>query len=254
LALVDRFKAPKAPSPQDELYLELRRQDTIQLATKFAWLHSPRNGQMQLMFHNIQSLEGHLDLVRSDNIYLKSDILLFVETWSKHYKEYPVTGFTMASRADCDGNLSKAMGSCCYVADHLRGDIGISGSTTNRQNGSVVSVSWVTVSGILIASIYACPSTNVSMIIETLDPIITVLLKKIFVGDFNVNTLVPNRQSQELVQFFFDNNMTSAIPSTLPTTAFNTQIDNIFTSFPIISSGHYFSISPSPHIPLYLRF
>jgi hypothetical protein len=42
----------------------------------------------------------------------------------------------------------------------------------------VVSVSWVTVFGILIASIYSPPSTNVSLIIETLEPIVAIPVKK----------------------------------------------------------------------------
>jgi hypothetical protein len=254
LAIVDRFTPPNPRSASDSLHLELCRQNSIQLTTKFSWLHSPRNGQMQLILHNIQSMAAHLDLVRKDSVYLNSDILLFVETWSIANQEYPIDGFLMASRSDCDGSVSKAMGSCCYVGNHLNDDIGTKGSNIVRQRNGVVSVAWVIIQDILVVSIYASPNTSVNNIIESLEAIPSWSGRKIFAGDFNINTMTRSRSRQELLNFFAHHNCTSALPPNLTTTTSNTQIDNIFTSFPIISVGHYFSISPSPHIPIYLRF
>ncbi|CAO3597626.1 unnamed protein product [Absidia cylindrospora] len=66
--------------------------------------------------------------------------------------------------------------------------------------------------------------------------------------------MVTSNRQRSLIDLFTSHRLSSALDRNLPATSAATQINNVFTSFSVESSGSYMSISPSPHLPLYLRF
>ncbi|XP_052128159.1 AAA ATPase forming ring-shaped complexes-like [Frankliniella occidentalis] len=86
--------------PASELAKELVRQDQERLLPSFRFLRES-TFNTQLLYHNIQSLPKHLKLVVNDEVFTKSDVLLFGETWTLPEDDIHLPGFAVASRIDC---------------------------------------------------------------------------------------------------------------------------------------------------------
>lgn len=72
---------------------ELLRHNEVALVPYFDHLLLPQQ-YTQLIFHNVQSLKNHFSHITNDTIYLHSDILLFVETWSSNSSSLIIPGFS----------------------------------------------------------------------------------------------------------------------------------------------------------------
>ncbi|KAI8333246.1 hypothetical protein BD560DRAFT_414970 [Blakeslea trispora] len=114
-----RFVAPQPPKNTDAIAIELTRQATVSLQTKFSNLYSSNTHAYQLMFHNVQSLNAHVDQLINDPAYMGSDFLLFAETRTTANQTIQIPGYHQVSRVDVEGNIPRANGSICFVKASL---------------------------------------------------------------------------------------------------------------------------------------
>ncbi|KAG2192949.1 hypothetical protein INT47_004688 [Mucor saturninus] len=252
----NKFIPPKALSSEkdSDLYKEIQRQPSITLSPTFTVLTT--KSHFQVISHNVQSLNAHLNQIINDPVYLSSDIILLNETWTLPTDNFQIPGFQLKSSLNCSDSTRKPIGSCCYVSDSLVGDFSSSSRLfTNNYNTSTISVSIVIVTLTLYCSIYASPDSNQSpdMFLEALSFITEHdYIYIVIAGDFNLNFYQDSPKSTTVTSFLNQLGIKSSLPESVrSTTKQHTFIDNIFTNQAIIDSGRYISFT-SHHDPLWL--
>lgn len=77
----------------------------------------PIYGSLQIMYHNIQSLNEHLLDVQHDSFFLNMDVLFFAEIWTL---PNDINNFEILVRIDSNESIHrKPNGIICFVKKHL---------------------------------------------------------------------------------------------------------------------------------------
>ncbi|KAG2215280.1 hypothetical protein INT45_012702 [Circinella minor] len=262
LHLIGVFRLPRPninSITETRLAQELARQQTVALIPCFQFLHNNR-AALQLIFHNVQSLNRHIALIRGDEVYLTSNFILLAETWTLSTDSddsLNINGFTLVTRQDSNTSEShrRAFGTIFYIRNDLLEHVNHS---TSYMPHPMVSISVIGYHGpLIISTVYALPRTPIQDLISALQQLIDTYPNSgfIFAGDFNVNFNIEESRTTQLLAFFSENNLSSASPTVTSTTPANTKIDDIFTNFPqaVTIANTYVSLSPSSHKPLYFR-
>ncbi|KAK3929547.1 Ribosome-binding factor A [Frankliniella fusca] len=74
-----KFEPPKPLPKTSFLRTEMKRWKTKEIIPKFRFLQD-KTKSFQIMFHNIQSLPKHINLIRNDKCFTNSDIIILGET------------------------------------------------------------------------------------------------------------------------------------------------------------------------------
>ncbi|GFX70554.1 ATP-dependent DNA helicase [Trichonephila clavipes] len=83
LYILGEYKAPLPPREDDLILQELKRLKGNSILPKYAFLHQHNNpNTLQIMYHNVQSLNAHYEDIAADPCVINSNILLFAETWT----------------------------------------------------------------------------------------------------------------------------------------------------------------------------
>jgi len=80
LYLIGNFKPPAPMVNSDHLWTEMTRWDSCKILPCFKFLREPQC-DIQVMYHNVQSLRKKWDLIKNDSSYKKSHLVFFSETW-----------------------------------------------------------------------------------------------------------------------------------------------------------------------------
>ncbi|GFR19720.1 ATP-dependent DNA helicase [Trichonephila clavata] len=80
LYILGEYKAP--PREDDLIFQEMKRLKAHSIIPKYAFLYHDPN-TLQIMYHNVQSLNAHHEDIAADPLRMNSNILLFAETWTK---------------------------------------------------------------------------------------------------------------------------------------------------------------------------
>ncbi|ORX66323.1 hypothetical protein DL89DRAFT_270250 [Linderina pennispora] len=254
LYLIGDFREPSPPDRNSSLQREYARQQQCQLLPVFRFLREPRQCQ-QLLFHNVQSLRAHLQLVTSDKVYMHSDLLLFAETWLCEDQSCEIPGFTMVASASRGSHGSSAVGACCYVSERLQSLVHGVMAGIQRFGRQSVSVAAATIRGTRFISMYASPGTRVEQITSTIAPYFSeTSMHYVLACDINID-LRKNGEQQRQIQALLNNyNLRMTTPSDSYSTRAGTRIDYIFTTLSNTEAGAYTTVSKSFHYPLWLRF
>ncbi|GFW67210.1 ATP-dependent DNA helicase [Trichonephila clavipes] len=83
LYILGEYKAPPPPREDDLILQEMKRLKGNSILPKYAFLHQHNDpNTLQIMYHNVQSLNAHYEDIAADPCVMNSNILLFAETWT----------------------------------------------------------------------------------------------------------------------------------------------------------------------------
>lgn len=116
LYIIGKFHAPTEVPKSSYLSTEVRRWHKKPVIPRFRFLHEDHKSKLQIMYHNVQSLRKHQGLINNDQVFTKSDILIFGETWTKASDNVQLTGFHKICTSDSD-ELRKPQGVTIYAND-----------------------------------------------------------------------------------------------------------------------------------------
>lgn len=250
------FKPTKPLSPTESIAIELERQSGVKLKTKFDELIERTSSyRFQLIFHNVQSLNAHIDQIKNDKTYLSTDFLLFAETWSTATQSFSIPGFEEVSRVDVEGAIARANGSICFAQSSLIEQNPVSNKIEQLiidDNNHKMSISAFIFNDLLIASVYRSPrffAEKAKVEIAKLLEIRT--SSKIIAGDFNSHF---DDEENTFTELFNQYGLFHSLKGRLnSTTKYKSFIDNIFTNIVDHEFGRYISFT-SYHDPLFMQF
>ncbi|GFR02563.1 ATP-dependent DNA helicase [Trichonephila clavata] len=83
LYILGEYKAPPPPGEDGLVLQEMKRLKAHSILPKYAFLHQHNDpNTLQIMYHNVQSLNAHHEDIAADPCMMNSNILLFAETWT----------------------------------------------------------------------------------------------------------------------------------------------------------------------------
>ncbi|GFR27550.1 ATP-dependent DNA helicase [Trichonephila clavata] len=83
LYILGEYKAPPPPREDDLILQEMKRLKAHSILPKYAFLHQHNDpNTLQIMYHNVQSLNAHHEDIAADPCMMNCNILLFAETWT----------------------------------------------------------------------------------------------------------------------------------------------------------------------------
>lgn len=191
------FRKTEPPKATDAIALELARQQSIRLETRFRHLQTA-GSLIQVIFHNVQSLPAHLNQIVSDPLYLQSDVLLFAETWCTTNHNLLIPGFKEIARADMEGQ-PKPVGAPCFVKEALASEVSLVEQHVRMYHSGTASVAAFAHGDTAYIAVYFSSTLSQMNIIEELDPLLRLPYPRILLaGDLTPILLVPPTQRRPL--------------------------------------------------------
>lgn len=113
LYIIGNFPIPKPIPKSSHLRSEIKSWKKRSLKTKFQFLQNNSNS-LQIIYHNVQSLPQHINLIKNDEVFTTSDILFLGETWTKPTDNFKIKNLKLLQKID-SGNSRKPKGISLYV-------------------------------------------------------------------------------------------------------------------------------------------
>ncbi|KAJ2792932.1 hypothetical protein H4R20_006706, partial [Coemansia guatemalensis] len=221
-----------------------------------------------LLVHNVDSLQRNIGLIRADEAYTNSDILLFVETQAFEGPEVAVPGFALAAHSFLRTPL-RGSGAACFLRSDMCSSITAQISESVTAGNGRISIAGVVLRGqAIIVGVYISPQCSMTGALDLLRQVLVEHSEAevvIIAGDFNArfghindNSTAASasniHRAQEVYEFMDRFELAHQLPTNIPTTMHGTTIDTILANIPFSSSGRYFCPSPSVHFPLWGQF
>jgi hypothetical protein len=192
LYLIGTFHPPTPLNENDHLAQEIKRWESTMLLPKFRFLREQHDG-LQVMYHNIQSLQKNWDLIQADKIYQKTDILMFAETRSSLNDQLYMKKHTCIQRINTDHH-SKPRGLALFIANKIQHLVNNSGHRIVQNSNKRIEVCWIVIHDTLFAAIYANPKSSTKEFMELFKYLHHIPKKHtVVIGDFNRNNLHPEQ-------------------------------------------------------------
>ncbi|GBN96648.1 hypothetical protein AVEN_237176-1 [Araneus ventricosus] len=155
---------------------------------KYAFLHQHNDHQtIQIMYHNIQSLNAHYEDIAANPCNMNSDILLFAETWTVVKDKFLLNNFD--HHLVSHHSQRKPSGVSVYLKKNLMPFLEDVEKFPNYDTGvHVMVLNFKT--KIRVAVLYAKPETSDDDIYDAIDESLDSKMrdyKTILAGDFNIN-------------------------------------------------------------------
>lgn len=161
LYIIGKF-IPPTPLPENSyLAREIERWKKKRVVPKFKFLSETSNC-LQIMYHNIQSLPKHINLVRKDSNFTNSHILIFGETWTIPKDHFRINDYQLVQKLD-SGLSRKPLGVSMYVKKSLCKQITEANSFSLKENHGRIDVVFINLKKITIAGVYANPRTSLNL-------------------------------------------------------------------------------------------
>lgn len=248
LFIIGKFTPPNPIHENDYLFQEMKRWETHKMTPIFRFLREDYDG-IQVLFHNIQSIPKHWNLVRNDKVFTRSHILMFGETWTKPNDNYRIPHFNLVERIDCQERRT-AKGVHLYANEVVMKHITRSGRKTFSSANRFIQICWTSLRDIIFISLYASPNTKWSDF-EALFIYLSHIPfpHTVIMGDFNFNSR-DNKKSHKLLNLCkrYGLSLQNKYHST---TQNGTSLDWVLSNFDL-KCGTYTSFF-SYHDPIWIR-
>lgn len=99
LYLVGNFEPPRPFGINDGVKLEMERLRTQSLLST-TYNHLIRRSSTTVYYHNVRSLNAHIEDIRQNQFICSADILCFVETWAFPGQDFPIDGYEVVLQLD----------------------------------------------------------------------------------------------------------------------------------------------------------
>ncbi|GFR05409.1 ATP-dependent DNA helicase [Trichonephila clavata] len=251
LSILGEYKAP--PREDDLILQEMKRLKAHTILPKYAFLHQHNDpNTLQIMYHNVQSLNAHHKDIAADPCMMNSNILLFAETWTKVGDKFafdPFDHYHLLSHH----SRRKPSGVPIYIKKHLSCMVEEVEMFPNYETGvHVMVVNFKT--KIRIAVLYAKPGSYNNDIYDALDQILDNKNsddRTVLAGDFKIDRMT--RRGREFCEML--TNMYYITLRNIPsqyTTIGQTTIDCVFSTYGLRTWG-VFESGLSTHLPLHVQ-
>ncbi|GBM59807.1 hypothetical protein AVEN_154362-1, partial [Araneus ventricosus] len=248
-----QYTEPPTPKEEDPIFQEMNRLKENSIIPKYAFLHQHNDPHtLQIMYHNVQSLNAHYEDIAADPCTMNSDILLFAETWTIVKDEFPLNNFHH-HHLFSHHSRRKPSGVSVYVKKKLMPLVEDVEKFPNYDTGvHVMVLNFKT--KIRVAVLYAKPETSDDDIYDAIDESLDSKnrdYKTILAGDFNINinTEYGNEFCEIMDNIYY---MKLRNNPSASTTIHRTTIDCIFSTHGVLVCGVYES-SFCTHLPLYVQ-
>jgi hypothetical protein len=253
LYIIGNFNKPKQ-TKNDKSGAEMKRlRETSALVPKFSFLKEIPSDVIQVVSHNVQSIRNHhINTIRNDGIFMKSDLLLLQETWATTDETFPIEGMSEVIRNGID-EAPTARGTMIYSKLNCPA-YGIE-SNSFEQGEQRIDITSCEVNDIVFVNIYKSPKTTVKFFEESLFDIHEVFYADnlILCGDFNDRQIT--RETGTIHAFLKSTFQLQLLsPKTSPTTDEFTTIDAVFGKLGNYQAEvHPYESFASYHKPLVIR-
>ncbi|KAK3930928.1 Halomucin [Frankliniella fusca] len=139
----------------------MKRWNQNALTPKFNALRKKRKN-LKIMYHNIQSLKKHVNLVRNDRNFTSHDILLFGETWLKQNEVVKIHGYKQISQTAASP-ISKPQGVAIFIKKDLLTSIDTTNSLVLKDKCGRIDVAWIKLKKHTVVAVYAKPKTSLHL-------------------------------------------------------------------------------------------
>ncbi|XP_046974744.1 uncharacterized protein LOC124541014 [Vanessa cardui] len=246
------FNPPAKVSEKSAVHLEMMRLLENKLIPQFEVLQSPGD-EIQIIFHNVQSLRKHLLDVKADCIIHSSHITLFVETWGSRSDNFELEGFEQVCRIDGPNvlNANPGRGAIAYINCNYVNELddgSNKGLFIDSPGGGHCECLQFKAFGVQFLTVYKSPRCLPKIAVECIKKAISANEKIIIAGDFNID--FKDKSKNEISEYLLSLGLTPRIQEY--TTRQNSTIDNIFSNIPLQSGTiHTFF---SYHKQIWVRF
>ena len=260
LQIIGQFVKPPDIKDDNIVKIEMERlRKYCQLKLELQFVEDLKTpDDIQIVFHNIQSINNKIDLIEKDIFYNLSNIIILSEAWISSSITYNLKNYVIVNKitnSDVVSNRNK--GSITYVKLDSQHYIQFLESSIGQHNDSyfIIEAFLLTVAlPILLLSIYKAPNFPKKLFLEKLTIFVNRSSKKyqyrniIIGGDFNINL---KEDDNLLKNFMNETKMFNCLPKNHATTDYNTQIDLCFTNLKNIKCNYFESLL-SDHKPFWL--
>ncbi|GBN30786.1 hypothetical protein AVEN_103957-1 [Araneus ventricosus] len=253
LYILGEYTKPPPPREDDPIFQEMKRLKANSIIPKFAFLHQHNDpNTLQIMYHNVQSLNAHYEDIAADPCKMNSDILLLAETWTIVKDEFELDSFDHYHLVS-DLTKRKPSGVSVYIKKDFKYMVENVEKFPNYDTGiHVMVINFKT--KVRIAVLYAKPGSSDDDIFDAIDDSLDVNhidYKTVLAGDFNININTPKGKEfcdimENIYYLKLRNNPSDS------TTIHQTTIDCIFSTNIVRTCGVYESAF-SCHLPLYVQ-
>lgn len=261
LYIIGNFYPPQPLEANSPVAKEIRRLETEKrIVCKYEDLYSHCPIVKRIMFHNVQSLNKHIPLIKVDPAFVNCDILLFAETMTKNTDNgrFLLDNYFIIAQLNNDDHSRKNLsgkGMCCFVKESIRQRVQlVECSYWYQPNGTkdqYIMVITLMFDDVKVIAVYKSIVCSQSTMVSYLSSVIGTNNngKVIVMGDFNVDLI--QQPNNVIAQFLNGNEIRSQIEDQ-STTNLRTQIDWIFSNVNDITSGVYETMF-SYHKPVYIQ-
>ncbi|KAE8740983.1 hypothetical protein FOCC_FOCC013509 [Frankliniella occidentalis] len=248
LYIIGSFPIPKRLEKTSHLGHEIKSWKRRTLLPKYSFL-CDRSKNLQIVYHNVQSLTKHINLVRNDDVFMNSDLLIFGETWTLHKDVNDLENFTLLAKTD-SGLIRKPRGISVYARKNLLNSIISCDAYTIKDTKACIDFAVVKMTNLTVIGIYASPKCAITHWHKFFKRVQNVLQTKcIIVGDFNINHMKMKRRN--FMNIFLQKFNLHLKNTSIATTHSNTAIDWILSNTSKLKCGTYNSLF-SHHYPLWI--
>lgn len=225
------FKKTTPPNPDDIVVREMNRLRTeAVLVPRFIHLHEVPNNCIQIVSQNIRSLEKHNNTVRSDTVFIESQIILLQETWVKAETNIYLVAIPnkfIITQNMLHGEAARGKGTIIYSNEN---PLTPTSRNFDRSPNCPIDITVYRYDKLFVINMYRSSSATTSVLKTALDKIKNYLVADnvLLCGDFNDNLASGNCPTIAIIKQKYYLKLLSPIK---PTTDNNTTIDGIFGKF-----------------------
>ncbi|KAB0799246.1 hypothetical protein PPYR_07126 [Photinus pyralis] len=254
LFLIGKFVPPAKLDDNNEVKLEMARMERdCTLVPAYKFLREVKEDFIQIISHNVQSIQKHSSSIVPDETYMNSAMILLQETWAVNNRLYDIPTFTEICRNDFAGPIAKAQGTMIYVKDsHLSSIVPACAREFKRDKQHIEVTSCIIREQILIINIYKNPDADTNLFKDAITAYLDLInsFTNIFLlGDFNENLAEEARTERFLKTIGF-----KLVSQRKSTTNTGTTIDGIFAKSNLDIQTYIYESYFSYHKALILRF
>ncbi|GFQ75744.1 ATP-dependent DNA helicase [Trichonephila clavata] len=253
LYILGEYKAPPPPREDDLILQEMKRLKAHSILPKYAFLHQHNDpNTLQIMYHNVQSLNAHHEDIAADPCMMNSNILLFAETWTVVGDKFALDHFDHYHLLS-HHSRRKPSGVSIYIKKHLSSMVEEVEMFPNYETGvHVMVVNFKT--KIRMAVLYAKPGSSDDDIFDALDQSLDSKnsdYRTVLAGDFNIDMMTQRGKEfcEMLTNIYY---ITLRNNPSQYTTLGQITIDCVFSTHGLRTCGVYENAF-STHLPLYVQ-
>lgn len=156
----EKFIPPNPPTEQDSVTNEMNRlRREAQLLPTFVFLRIVPDNVIQIVSHNVQSLNAHKSTINADAVYKSSTMLAFQETWLKSNDIVHLENFEETVR-NTSNNTGTARGRGTIIFSRNTLEPTNKQSYENHNNSSHFEATTCTFNNIVLVNVYVSPSAS----------------------------------------------------------------------------------------------